>query len=64
MIYLFYFLIFTERQVEHLKDQYHIYTLRSGRINICALTDKNIDYVAEAFHDAVTLFPDPTKNTV
>ncbi|KAK0082115.1 hypothetical protein PV325_011033 [Microctonus aethiopoides] len=54
----------TERQVEHLKDQYHIYTLRSGRINICALTDKNIDYVAEAFHDAVTLFPDPTKNTV
>ncbi|CAD6238710.1 GSCOCG00008530001-RA-CDS [Cotesia congregata] len=54
----------TERQVAYLKDHYHIYMLRSGRINICALTDKNIDYVANAIHDAVTLFADPNKNSV
>lgn len=40
-------------QVKMLRDKYHIYLLSSGRINICGLTTHNIDYVAEAIHDAV-----------
>lgn len=45
---------FSEKQVEHLIKNYHIYLLRSGRINMCGLNEKNLDYVAEAIHDAVT----------
>ncbi|MEQ2170472.1 hypothetical protein GOODEAATRI_000554 [Goodea atripinnis] len=32
----------------------HIYLMASGRINMCGLTSKNIDYVAESIHEAVT----------
>jgi len=41
-------------QVKMLRDKYHLYMLASGRINICGLTTHNIDYVAEAIHDAVS----------
>ncbi|XP_014203846.1 aspartate aminotransferase, cytoplasmic [Copidosoma floridanum] len=44
----------SEKQVEYLIKTYHIYLLRSGRINMCGLNDKNLDYVADAIHDAVT----------
>jgi len=44
-------------QVEFLRNQYHIYMLRSGRINMCGLTNANLDYVAAAIHDAVTKLP-------
>ena len=47
---------FPERQVEHLLDNYHIYLLRSGRINMCGLNEKNLDYVAQAIHETVTRF--------
>ncbi|XP_015604255.1 probable aspartate aminotransferase, cytoplasmic isoform X1 [Cephus cinctus] len=50
-----------ERQVEHLMDHHHIYLLRSGRINMCGLNEKNIDYVAKAFYDAVIQFPQTQK---
>ncbi|XP_064630542.1 aspartate aminotransferase, cytoplasmic-like [Lineus longissimus] len=43
----------TVPQVEYLKSKYHIYMLKSGRINMCGLTSGNIDYVAHAFDDAV-----------
>ncbi|ELU10850.1 hypothetical protein CAPTEDRAFT_31454, partial [Capitella teleta] len=43
-----------KRQSELLINHYHIYLLRSGRINMCALTTKNVDYVAAAIHEAVT----------
>lgn len=46
------------RQVEHLVNKHHIYLLKSGRINMCGLTTKNLDYVAKAIHEAVTLFSD------
>ncbi|KAL2739600.1 hypothetical protein V1477_010989 [Vespula maculifrons] len=52
----------SERQVKHLLDQFHIYLLRSGRINICGLTEYNLDYVAKAIHEAVTLFPQTKRN--
>ncbi|GLG94931.1 Aspartate aminotransferase [Gryllus bimaculatus] len=47
----------TTKQVEHLVNVYHIYLLKSGRINMCGLTTKNVEYVAKAIHDAVTKFP-------
>lgn len=47
----------TERQVEHLKEHFHIYMLRSGRINMCGLNEKNMDYVAKAFHETIVSFP-------
>lgn len=49
-------IFFTARQVEHLVNKHHIYLLKSGRINMCGLTTKNLDYVAKAIHEAVTLF--------
>lgn len=42
------------QHVDYLRSQYHIYMLKSGRINICGLTTTNLDYVANAIHDAVT----------
>lgn len=42
-------------QCEHLIKNYHIYLMKDGgRINMCGLTTKNIDYVASAVHDVVT----------
>jgi aspartate aminotransferase len=46
------------RQVEHLTQKYHVYLLKSGRINMCGLTTKNIDYVAQAIHDTVLQVPE------
>ncbi|XP_046558157.1 aspartate aminotransferase, cytoplasmic-like [Haliotis rubra] len=40
-------------QVAHLQKQYHIYMLKEGRINMCAITSKNVDYVVDAINDAV-----------
>nr|CAD7588345.1 unnamed protein product [Timema genevievae] len=45
------------RQVEHLVNNYHIYLLKSGRINMCGISTKNIDYVAKAINETVLLFP-------
>jgi len=44
----------SEKQVLYMREKYHIYLLSSGRVNICGLTTKNIEYVADAIHDAVT----------
>ncbi|XP_076650425.1 glutamate oxaloacetate transaminase 1 [Halictus rubicundus] len=52
----------TERQVEHLVNHYHIYMLRSGRINMCGLNDFNLDYVANAIYETVVLFPQNEKS--
>ncbi|XP_052006370.1 aspartate aminotransferase, cytoplasmic-like [Xyrauchen texanus] len=42
------------KQVEYMVKEKHIYLMASGRINMCGLTSKNIDYVAESIHEAVT----------
>ncbi|XP_036402799.1 aspartate aminotransferase, cytoplasmic [Megalops cyprinoides] len=42
------------QQVQYLVKEKHIYLMASGRINMCGLTTKNIDYVAESIHEAVT----------
>ncbi|XP_013163432.1 PREDICTED: probable aspartate aminotransferase, cytoplasmic [Papilio xuthus] len=47
----------TQRQSEYLMEEYHIYLLRTGRINVCGLNPGNVQYVARAINDAVTKFP-------
>ncbi|CAL8331790.1 unnamed protein product [Lota lota] len=42
------------KQVEHMIKEKHVYLMASGRINMCGLTSKNIDYVAQSIHDTVT----------
>ncbi|XP_064418992.1 aspartate aminotransferase, cytoplasmic [Latimeria chalumnae] len=42
------------KQVEFLIKEKHIYLMASGRINMCGLTTKNMDYVAQSIHKAVT----------
>ena len=38
-------------QCDKLKNEYHIYLIRNGRISIPGLNPSNIDYVAKAFHE-------------
>eukprot|EP00499_Haloplacidia_sp_CaronLabIsolate_P004112 CAMPEP_0196769406 /NCGR_PEP_ID=MMETSP1104-20130614/520_1 /TAXON_ID=33652 /ORGANISM="Cafeteria sp., Strain Caron Lab Isolate" /LENGTH=408 /DNA_ID=CAMNT_0042139501 /DNA_START=42 /DNA_END=1268 /DNA_ORIENTATION=- len=40
--------------VELIQHKYHIYMLSDGRINVAGLGSSDVDYVAEAIHDAVT----------
>lgn len=42
------------KQVEFMIKERHVYLMASGRINMCGLTSKNIDYVAQSIHEAVT----------
>lgn len=41
----------TSKQVDILKKNYHIFLTSNGRISIPGLNSKNIDYVANAFHE-------------
>lgn len=45
---MFSFLDLSEQVVQKLKDQFAIYMIGSGRINVAGLTEKNIDYVVES----------------
>lgn len=58
---LFCFTGLNERQCNHLIKEYHIYLLRDGRINVSALTNGNMDYVANAIYDVVTTVTDEAK---
>ena len=48
------FFILTEAQSKLMVSKYHIYMMKSGRINMCGLTDKNLDYVANAIKEVVS----------
>ena len=48
----------TATQVEFLTRKYHIYLMKSGRINMCGLNSRNMEYVASAIKDAVTTHPE------
>ncbi|XP_076045137.1 aspartate aminotransferase, cytoplasmic-like [Oratosquilla oratoria] len=54
---MFSFTGLSAEQVKYMAEKYHIYLLSSGRVNMCGLTTHNLDYVAEAIHDAVTSIP-------
>ena len=45
---MFSFTGLTKEQVETLRDQYAIYIVGSGRINVAGLTPANVERVAEA----------------
>jgi len=47
-----------EKQVQHLRNYYHIYMLSSGRINMCGLNENNLDYVANAINETIKLLPE------
>lgn len=40
-------------QVERLREDYHIYLMPSGRLSICGLNERNINYVANAIFKVV-----------
>ncbi|KAJ8951861.1 hypothetical protein NQ318_019837 [Aromia moschata] len=44
----------TESQCEVLIERHHIYVLKSGRFNICAVTSANVDLIAKAIYDVFT----------
>jgi len=44
-------------QVDFLMKNHHIYLIKQGRINMCGLNSGNIDYVAQAIHEAVVTIP-------
>jgi aspartate aminotransferase, mitochondrial len=39
-----------KEMVEELRNKYAIYMTADGRISICGLNTKNLDYIAESFH--------------
>ena len=41
----------TPEQCDRLKNEFHIYMIRTGRISIPGLNPKNVEYVAKAFHE-------------
>lgn len=41
----------TEKQVERLTNEFHIYLTKNGRISVAGLTSKNVDYLASAIHE-------------
>ena len=48
---MFAFTGLTPEQCDRLKEEFHIYTIRSGRISIAGLNPSNVEYVAKAFHE-------------
>ena len=43
----------TPEQVETLKEQYAIYIVGSGRINVAGMTENNMDYLCQAIADVL-----------
>lgn len=42
----------TEGQVKHMTEKFHVHMMKNGRMAMVGLNSKNVDYVAEAIHDA------------
>lgn len=43
----------TAEQADHLYKKHKVFLLKDGRINICGLNTKNVEYVAKAFDEAI-----------
>ncbi|KAF3850759.1 hypothetical protein F7725_012531 [Dissostichus mawsoni] len=41
-------------QVEFLSQRRHVYLLPSGCLNVSAINGRNLDYIAESIHRALT----------
>ena len=40
-------------QCKVLSDKWHVYLLSNGRISMCGINSKNVEYLAKAIHDVV-----------
>jgi len=50
---MFSFTGLSPKQCTSLSDKHHIYLLSNGRISMCGINSKNIDYLAKAINDVV-----------
>ena len=58
LILYFYLISYNlESQCDQLVNDYHIYVMKSGRINMCGLTSKTMQYVAKAIDSVVRGIP-------
>ena len=48
-----YTIVVTAAQVDNLVTKHKVFLLKDGRINICGLNPKNVEYVAKAFDETV-----------
>lgn len=46
-------LLIPEKIVEYLADKHHVYLRGSGRLNFSSITEKNVEYTAEAIHETI-----------
>ena len=51
---MFSFTGLTTKQSETMVKKHSVYMTKNGRISICGVTTKNVDYIAEAIKDVVT----------
>ncbi|CAF2896710.1 unnamed protein product [Rotaria sp. Silwood2] len=49
------------RQCQTLIQQHHVYVMSDGRINVCAITSKNVDEIAQKFNNVITNYVDDPK---
>lgn len=47
----------TKAQSERMTDEFHIYMLNTGRINVAGLNEAVIPYVVDCIHEVVTKPP-------
>jgi len=50
---MFSFTGLNEQSCNILMDKHHIFLLKNGRISMCGLTTKNIEYVASSIKDSI-----------
>lgn len=58
---MFSFTGLTEGQCERLIKQHHIYLLKSGRISLAGLNDKNVQYMVDCVDEVVRSVPAASK---
>ncbi|XP_064603392.1 aspartate aminotransferase, cytoplasmic-like isoform X2 [Liolophura sinensis] len=58
---MFAFVGINAAQVKSLRELYHVYLLRNGRMCLAGLNESNVDYVAEALRDVVQNVSDDAR---
>jgi len=53
---MFSFTGLTPKQSDAMVKKHHIYMTKNGRISVCGITTKNVDYIAASIKDVVTNF--------
>lgn len=48
---MFAYLGITPEQVERLKNDYHIYLTKDGRISVAGVTPDNVNHLAKSLHE-------------